>query len=66
MTMIQQGRSWRLRPIIAWCCCHQIVVTVVGGVDGGMQRALLVREEEEFPSLHADTATDNDYNDWRG
>ena len=42
------------------------MVTVVGGVDGGMQRALLVREEEEFPSLHADTATDNDYNDWRG
>ncbi len=22
----QGGRSWRLRPIIVWCCCHLIAV----------------------------------------
>ncbi len=60
------GRSWRLRPIIAWYCYHLIAVAIIGGSGGGMQRALPVREEEELPLSCAATAAENGYDNWRG
>jgi hypothetical protein len=62
----QGGRTWRLRPIIAWYCCHLIAVAIVGGIGSSVLCALLVREEEELPSLCAATAAENGHDNWRG